>query len=137
MPPTDDTDALIALEARRCEAIGAGDLDALADVLADEYLHVLAPGLVVNKAQYIEMIRKGPRKPERGGLRVRVYGEAAVITGPLDNHIGAAGDVQRVIAAYCTQVALKHDGKWRFVSYILTQKRDPAAIPSTPQTTAS
>ena len=115
---------LIALETRRCEAIGSGDLDALADVLGDDYLHVLAPGRVVNKAQYVEMIRNGPRKPERGSLHVRVYGEAAVITGDLDNHIGAPAAVRRVIAAYCTQVAVKRDGRWQFVSYILTQKRD-------------
>lgn len=125
---TSDTEAapLIALETRRCEAIGSGDLDALADVLADDYLHVLAPGRVVDKAAYIEMIRNGPRKPERGPLHVRIYGQAAVVTGALDNHIGAPGAVRRVIAAYCTQVALKQDGKWRFVSYILTQKRDAA-----------
>jgi hypothetical protein len=116
---------LIALETRRCEAIGSGNLDALADVLGDDYLHVLAPGRVVDKAQYIEMIRNGPRKPERGSLHVRVYGDAAVITGDLDNHIGATAAVRRVIPAYCTQVAVKRDGKWQFVSYILTQKRDP------------
>jgi ketosteroid isomerase-like protein len=116
---------LIALEARRCEAIGAGDLAALADVLADDYLHVLAPGRVVDKAQYLEMIRRGPRRPERGSLRVCLYGAAAVITGDLDNHIGIGEDaaLRRVIAAYCTQVAVKRDGQWRFVSYILTQKR--------------
>ena len=114
---------LIALEARRCEAIGAGDLAALADVLADDYLHVLAPGRVVDKTQYLELIRSGPRKPERGSLCVRLYGAAAVITGDLDNHIGAQAATRRVIAAYCTQVAVKRDGQWRFVSYILTQKR--------------
>ena len=117
---------VIALEARRCEAIGLGDLDALAEVLADDYLHVLAPGRVVDKTQYLEMIRRGPRRPERGALDVRLYGAAAVITGDLDNHIGSGEDagVRRVIAAYCTQVAVKRDGHWRFVSYILTQKRD-------------
>ena len=115
---------VIALEARRCEAIGSGELDALADTLADDYLHVLAPGRVVNKAQYIEMIRNGPRKPGRGSLHVRLYGDAAVITGDLDNHIGAPAATRRVIPAYCTQVAVKRDGRWQFVSYILTQKRD-------------
>lgn len=118
-----DRDALIALETRRCEAIGSGDLESLADVLADDYLHVLATGTVVDKAQYIELIRNGPRKPERGTLDVRVYGAAAVITGDLDNHLGAPHDVRRVIAAYCTQVAVQRAGKWRFVSYILTRKR--------------
>jgi ketosteroid isomerase-like protein len=124
MTPDPEPAPLVALEARRCEAIGTGDLAALADVLAEDYLHVLAPGRVVDKAQYIEMIRNGPRKPERGSLHVRMYGQAAVITGELNNHIGAPGQVRRVIPAYCTQVALKQDGKWRFVSYILTQKRD-------------
>ena len=117
------TDELEALEARRAEAIGTGDLEALADVLADDYLHVLAPGKVVNKAQYVEMIRNGPRRPHRGPLTVRVYGDAAVITGDLENNIGAPGDVRRVIPAYCTQVAVRDGGKWRFVSYILTQKK--------------
>src|SRR5690349_7989240 len=91
-PTGSDAAPLIALEARRAEAIGAGDLDALADVLSDDYLHVLAPGKVVDKAQYIEMIRNGPRKPERGALHVRVYGDAAVVTGELNNRIGAADD---------------------------------------------
>jgi Domain of unknown function (DUF4440) len=116
--------ALLTLETRRAEAIGTGDLDALADVLAIDYVHVLAPGRVVDKAQYIELIRNAPRKPERGALHVRLYGDAAVITGDLTNRIGAPGSAQRVIPAYCTQVAVKAHGQWRFVSYILTQKRD-------------
>src|SRR5262245_27271336 len=114
---------VLALEQRRCDVIGASDLEGLADVLADDYVHVLAPGRVVDKQQYVEMIRNAPRKPARGPLQVRVYGDAAVLTGDLDNHIGAPGDVRRVIAAYCTQVAIKRDGKWRFVSYILTRKQ--------------
>jgi len=125
-----ETAALVALELRRGEAIGSGDLGALAELLGDDYLHVLAPGKVVDKAQYIEMIRSGPRKPERGALHVRVYGDAAVITGELTNHIGAPGQVLRVIPAYCTQVAVKQAGTWRFVSYILTRKRDAPPAPS-------
>ncbi|MDD9943148.1 MAG: nuclear transport factor 2 family protein [Myxococcales bacterium] len=120
--PSDLEATLTALEARRCEAIGTGDLYALAEVLDDDYLHVLAPGRVVDKAQYLEMIRNGPRRPERGALRVRVYGDAAVLTGTLHNHIGAPNEVRRVIAAYCTQVAVKRANGWRFVSYILTRK---------------
>lgn len=115
---------VIALEARRADAIGTGDLEALADVLADDYLHVLAPGKVVDKAQYIEMIRKGPRRPVRSHLRVRCYGDAAVITGDLENRIGTEDAVRRIIPAFCTQVAVRSEGGWRFVSYILTRKPD-------------
>lgn len=120
-------DEVIALESRRGDAIGAGDLAALAEVLADDYLHVLAPGTVVDKAGYIEMIRSGPRRPVRGALRVRCYGDAAVLTGELENRIGAAGDVRRVIPAFCTQVAVRTDGTWRFVSYILTRIPEESA----------
>jgi len=115
-------DDVIALEERRADAIGTGDLESLADVLADDYLHVLAPGKVVDKAGYIEMIRNGPRRPVRSDLRVRLYGDAAVLTGDLENRIGAGDDVRRVIPAFCTQVAVRSDGAWRFVSYILTRK---------------
>jgi ketosteroid isomerase-like protein len=115
-------DEVIALEERRADAIGSADLDALADVLADDYLHVLAPGRVVDKAGYIEMIRNGPRRPVRADLLVRLYGDAAVLTGDLENRIGTADDVRRVIPAFCTQVAVRSDGAWRFVSYILTRK---------------
>jgi hypothetical protein len=45
-----------------------------------------------------------------------------VLTGDLTNNIGAPGDIQRVIPAYCTQVAVRQGNMWRFVSYILTQK---------------
>lgn len=115
---------LLELERRRGDAIGAGDLDALADVLADDYVHVLAPGRVVNKAQYIEMIRTSPRRPVRGELHVKRYGSTAIIFGDLHNNIGASDEVRRVIPAVCTQVAVREkDGRWRFVSYILTQKQ--------------
>ncbi|HEY2707357.1 MAG TPA: nuclear transport factor 2 family protein [Caulobacteraceae bacterium] len=122
-----DPDDLRRLEARRCAAIAAGDLASLADVLAGDYLHVLAPGRVCDKAGYVEMIGRSPRSPKRGALRVRLYGDAAIVEGELENSIGAAGEVSRVIPAYCTQVAAYRDGAWRFVSYILTQKRPPRA----------
>jgi hypothetical protein len=123
-----DVEPLIELERRRGEAIGTGDLEVLADVLADDYLHVLAPGRVVDKTGYIEMIRTSPRRPVRGDLSIRIYGPAAIIIGDLSNNIGAPDQVTRVIPAVCTQVAaLGNDGKWRFVSYILTQKRDEMA----------
>lgn len=117
-------DEVIALETRRANAIGSGDLATLADVLADDYLHVLAPGKVVDKSGYVEMIKNGPRQPVRGDLRVRCYGDAAVLTGELQNRIGPPGSAQRIISAFCTQVAVRSEGRWRFVSYILTRKPD-------------
>lgn len=119
-----DEAAVLELERRRCAAIGAGDLKTLSDVLADDYIHVMGMGVIKDKASYIETIRNGPRTPERGDLRVRLYGDSAVIVGDLLNRIGAPGEPTRVIDTVVTQVAVRSAGKWRFVSFQITPKRD-------------
>lgn len=123
-PVTDDKEQILDLERRRCAAIGAGNLAALADVLADDYVHVMGMGTVKDKASYIETIHSGPRVPERGTLTVRLYGDAAVLTGDLLNRINTPGREPRVIDAMVTQVAVKSGGRWRFVSFQITPKRD-------------
>jgi uncharacterized protein (TIGR02246 family) len=122
---TDDTDAVLDLERRRCAAIGAGDLAALSEILADDYFHVLGEGSTNDKAQYLETVRTGPRVPERGPLTVRRYGDAAVVTGSIINRITYPGQETRVIHAMVTQVAVKRDGVWRFVSFQITPVRTP------------
>ena len=98
-----DEAEVLELERRRCAAIGAGDLATLSEVLADDYVHVMGMGVVKDKASYIETIRNGPRTPERGALRVRLYGDAAVITGDLLNRIGAPGQPARIIDTVVTR----------------------------------
>jgi ketosteroid isomerase-like protein len=120
---TDDLEALQDLEWRRCAAIGAGDLAALNEILADDYLHVLGTASTNDKAQYFATITEGPRAPERGPLTIRQYGDGAVITGEIINRITYPGQETRVIHAMVTQVAIKHDGRWRFVGFQITPKR--------------
>lgn len=117
-------EAVLDLERRRCEAIGAGNLAELATVLADDYFHVMGTGVTKDKAAYIETIKNGPRVPERGALTVRLYGETAVITGDIINRISYPGQETKVINAMVTQVAAKQAGAWRFVSFQITPKRD-------------
>lgn len=119
-----DEAEVLELERRRCAAIGAGDLNALSDVLADDYIHVMGMGVIKDKASYIETIRNGPRTPERDNLHVRLYGDTAVIVGDLLNRIGAPGEPTRIIDTVVTQVAVRSAGRWRFVSFQITPKRD-------------
>ena len=119
-----DEAEVLELERRRCVAIGTGDLSALSEVLTDDYIHVMGMGVIKDKASYIETIRNGPRTPERDNLRVRLYGDAAVIVGDLLNKIGAPGEPARVIDTVVTQVAVRSAGRWRFVSFQITPKRD-------------
>ena len=120
----DDIQAVKDLEARRCEAIGKGDLDPLADTLADDYHHILGGGSTNDKTAYIDTIRRGPRVPERGDLTVRLYGDTAVMTGDIINRISYPGRPLQTIHAVVAQVAVKQaDGKWRFVNFQITTKR--------------
>lgn len=121
----DERQNVLALEAKRAEAIGAGDLAALGDCLHEEYFHVFGGGTTCGKAAYIAEIKKNPRKPERGELTVRLYGDTAVVTGDIINRINFADKGPRVIYAMVTQVAVRgSDGTWRFVSFQITPKRD-------------
>lgn len=118
---------IIALEKKRCAAIDQRDFVALADVLADDYVHVYGGGTSSDKAGYIAQVKEAPRTPTRGPLTVRVYGDLAVVTGDLLNRIQNPGQPERVLDTYVTQVAHKENGKWRFVSFQITQKPNQAS----------
>jgi len=120
-----DEQAVIDLETARCEAISKGDLTALGDCLTEDYMHVGGAGGVSTKQGYLATIGGSPRAPERTNLKARVYGNAAVLTGDLLNKIGAPGEPVKIVETFVTQVAIRNENKWRFVSFQLTQKRKP------------
>ena len=119
---TDATEEVLALEKRRCAATLAGDLAALAEVLADDYMHVTGTGSWMSKQGYLDWVAKLPRDHRRGELKVRLYGDVAVINGDLLNRLGAIGS-ERLVDTYVTQVARKQDGRWQFVSFHITPKQ--------------
>ena len=120
----DDKQAVLDLEARRAAAIGASDFAALADCLTDDYFHVFGGGRVCGKAGFAEEIKKNPRKPERGPLTVRLYGDFAIVTGDIINRINYSNKPPAVFYAMATQVAMRgQDGKWRFVTCQITTKQ--------------
>lgn len=122
-----EIDEVLELERRRCAAIGAGDMAALEEILADDYAHVFGDGGVSGKAGYIRQVARVPRTPERGELRVRLYGDTAVVTGPLINRVAYPDREPEIFDTFVTQVAVRKDGRWRFVSFQITPKsRRPA-----------
>lgn len=114
---------LIALERRRAAAIANKDFKALAEVLAEDYVHVYGDGRSSGKAGYLEQVRTGPRVPTRGPLTVRIYGDSAVLTGDLLNRIEYPDKPQMVLDTFVTQVARRIDGDWKFVAFQITPKR--------------
>lgn len=129
----DESDKVRALEHKRTQAISSGDLETLASVMTEDYMHVYGGGLVGSRESYIDHIGDIPRSPERGTLDVRLYGDTAVMTGTITNKInpreGEEGRVRatgailkkEIVQAFVTQVAVKQDGEWKFCSFQLTR----------------
>jgi ketosteroid isomerase-like protein len=122
-----DADTLRALEAKRCAAITSGDVDTLKAMLVDDYVHVHMTGHVDDRAGHLKAVSSRPRRTERGDLLVRVYGDLAVITGELTNHMTGADGKPNATKAYCHQVATRSGDAWRFVSIQLTPLSAPPA----------
>ena len=107
---------LLELERRRCEAINAGDIEALKSLLSEDYVHVHMNAAVDDLAGHLEGIGKRPRQTTRGQIQVRVYADFAVLTGELTNHMTTPNEPARAVRAYCHQVAVRQGSVWRFVS---------------------
>ena len=121
-----DIDDLEALEAKRCAAISAGDVETLKAMLMDDYIHVHMTGHVDDRAGHLKAIASRPRRTERGKLLVRLYADLAVITGELTNYMTNAAGETNATRAFCHQVAVRRDRKWRFAAIQLTPMREAA-----------
>ena len=129
---TDKTE-LIDLEHARCSAIAAGDKAQLNAMLAEDYLHVYGSGLSSGKDEWIEHVTEVPRFPEHEDIKVRIYGDTAVLTGIMINKIRPDADakpaeeignrvpVKEDIKTFATQVVVRDGGAWKFVSFQLTR----------------
>ncbi len=129
---SDESD-LLELEAARCAAISAGDVVTLSKMLRDDYIHVYGGGLSSGKEDWIEHIAEVPRLPIRQELKVRLYGDTAVLTGKMINRIRPAENakpsdaigkrvpVKEDVQAFATQVAVRENGVWQFCSFQMTR----------------
>jgi ketosteroid isomerase-like protein len=120
-----DTDnaELRAVEERRQRALVDVDVDALDALFEDSLVHIHAPGLTHTKAQLIEhtVTRRAYLEITRGKLNIRVFGDVAIITGPISNRMRAADGGERTLTGEATQVLHRgSDGSWRFVSFQMT-----------------
>jgi ketosteroid isomerase-like protein len=116
-------DEVLAAETRRQHALIDADVDALNDLFEDSLVHIHAPGVTHTKAQLIEhtVTRRAYLEITRGDLNVRIFGDVAVMTGPISNRMRAASGGERTLSGEATQV-LHRDatGSWRFVSFQMT-----------------
>ena len=75
---------VLKIEEEFAQAIVRNDADAIANLLADDWVIVDPDGGVIDKARFLAVIRSGVlthQMMESEDWRVRVYGNLAVVTG--------------------------------------------------------
>lgn len=106
------------LETERSQAIARGDFATLERIYADDFSLVSTSGTVRNKAQFIADHKSGALKTESqtfADVKVRVYGDAAIVTGLMTQKGRDKGqDISGQIRY--TRVYVKRNGQWQFVA---------------------
>ena len=74
---TNEVEALLDLERRRCEAIAAADGATLTSMLDDDYIHVHLNGFEDDRSGHVQKVVGNPRRIVRGEIKVRVFGDLA------------------------------------------------------------
>ena len=116
----DDTDAKKAVadfSKLVSDTMVKGDAAAVKDMLADDW-RVTGPDGTHDKAETLAAMKDGTLKylvMDKSKVEVRVYGDAAVVTGTIRAKISLGGKEQTSTDLY-TEVFVKKGGKWQCVT---------------------
>jgi len=95
---------------------GVPDVGAIARLYADDFFSTNADGRVVNKAEWLDMLRQGCFAVDRitaSDFRVRRFGGVAVVTGRSQY----VRDGQQIADVRHTQVWAQVDGHWQLTTW--------------------
>jgi ketosteroid isomerase-like protein len=124
-PAAGDEQAILEAAAQAREASRTFDVDKLEPLLAPDFLAIDPSGEMRDKSAFLEMIRAVPPelraanaalKVAQTDLRVRQYGDVAVLTERRDVHHPTEPS-----AARYTQVWVRHQGRWRLTTFQVTR----------------
>jgi ketosteroid isomerase-like protein len=118
-------DQIKKLETDRAAAVVKGDTTTLDKQTSDDYTLINMNGQVSDKAQMIDGFKSGKNKltsDELSDMKVRVYGDTAVVTGKVTVK-GIMGGKDVTGPAMFTRVYVKKGGQWQSVA--LQQTRIP------------
>ena len=111
---TDQT--VLKLDRELIDALFTKDRTAFEPLLADDYVYIHSNGTVANREEEIAQTMASDVKwtaSNLSGLKIRVYGDAAIITGTLTHTGSAKGYVGG--ARLVTHLWVKRNGRWQTV----------------------
>lgn len=128
-----DIQTLLTREAQRCQALACGDFAALGDVLSRDLLHTHTRGNSDGYDSYLMYMQTTLEllNVERGELRIRHYGDAAVMTGVQVNTArlrGGDGTLMRIESKAIQVWAKEADGQWRVTAFQATSLGPPTPV---------
>ena len=102
------------------------DVHALEEILADDLSYTHSTGRLESKAEFISSLTSGRTKYksiERDDIKVRHYGDTAVVTGSAKFYVNA-NDQDIKFQVRFTDVYAKRDDVWRMVAWQSTKLPD-------------
>src|SRR5436190_23952077 len=114
---------LLKLENEFARAVGSNDADALHRLLADDWVIVEPDGGLIDKARFLGVIRSGAlshESMESTDLRVRVYGNTAVVTA-LTTSKGKFMGQDFTSCERATDIFVKQAERWQCIFTQLTR----------------
>jgi len=112
-------DEIKAIEKERAAAAVKADVTTLAKYTADDYTFIDRSGHASDKQQTMSRLKSGDIKltaNDLSDLKVRLYGNTAVVTGKTDVK-GTIGGKDATGAVLFTRVYVKKDGRWQSVAF--------------------
>ena len=122
----DDVQQVLAAEDRRYRAMVDGDLDALADLLADGLSYTHSSGTRDTREEYLAKLRSRYyvyRRAEHPVDRVEVAGDTAIVVGRMTAVVDVAG-VPKSLDNLALAVWTRAGGSWQLLAYA------PTALPA-------
>jgi ketosteroid isomerase-like protein len=118
---------LLKLEEQFADAIIKNDPAAIERLVADEWIIINADGGIIDKERFLGVIKSGTlthETMESDNMRVRVYGDSAVVTA-LTRTKGKFMGQEFSTEERATDFFVRLDGRWRCVLTQLTRFTKP------------
>jgi ketosteroid isomerase-like protein len=114
---------LLKFENEFARAVASNNVDALDRLLADDWIIVEPDGNIIDKARFLGVIRSGAlshESMESTDLKVRVYGNTALVTG-LTTSKGKFMGQDFTSCERATDIFVKQADRWQCVFTQLTR----------------
>lgn len=107
------------VENRRLKAMIQANIKELGTFLADDLTYIQSNGVIENRAQFLKTLGSGLiryRSYVPADVRVRLYGDTAILTGRALVKVTAAGKNHEVSILY-TAVYARKGGRWQLAAW--------------------